>query len=127
MAGFPPSSIMPNGIYHNADERGVDEMSSRQNVLGFYFNTPNEEEIRAEGEYVKEKGRKAPRKEPGDRFPIAGALIGIAAGFITGIVIGGWAGIFTQVICTICGGITGTVVGSLIRSKIANSHGRNNY
>jgi hypothetical protein len=97
-------------------------MSSCQNILRFYFNTPNEEEMRAEAENVIEKGKKAPRKEPGDRYPIGGALIGIAAGFITGVAIGGWTAVFMQVIGAVCGGIIGALIGSLIRFLIEKFH-----
>jgi hypothetical protein len=102
-------------------------MNYNQNVLEFYWFPPNLEETRAEAENTIEKGKKAPRKEPGDRYPIAGALIGMVAGFITGIIIGGWAAIFMQVIGALCGGITGALIGSLIRFFITKFHRTKNH
>jgi uncharacterized protein YcfJ len=101
-------------------------MNSCQNVFAFSWFPDNLEEVRAEAENVIEKGKKAPRKEPGDRFPIAGGLIGLIAGFIIGIIIGGFAGMFIQAIGAVCGGIIGTLIGSLIRFLITIIHRRKN-
>ncbi|MFC2010024.1 hypothetical protein ACFLVU_01240 [Chloroflexota bacterium] len=50
----------------------------------FAYIPPDENTIRGHMEYMKEKGNKAPRRRPGDKFTIFGALVGTILGIILG-------------------------------------------
>ncbi len=67
--------------------------------------------VEGQVEYLKERGNQAPRRQPGDKFPIAGALLGIIAGVIIALA----AGIPWMLIAgPIIGGIIGATLGSLL-------------
>ncbi len=81
----------------------------------FWYIPPDETMIRGQIEYLKETGNQAPRRQRGDKFPIAGVLAGIIAGFIialtTGIL---WIFIAGPIAGGIIGAFLGSVIGALV-------------
>jgi hypothetical protein len=71
--------------------------------------------MRGQIEYRREQGNLAPRRRPGDKFPIGGAFIGVIVGAILGVrtSIPLWF-----IVGVIGGGIAGTVIGSLTSTAI---------
>ena len=54
-------------------------------TLAFAYIPPDENAIRGQIERIIEQGEKAPRRRPGDRFTLLGAIIGIILGIVAGI------------------------------------------
>jgi len=76
-----------------------------------YYIPPDENQLRGQALYMKEQHDKAPRRRPGDRFTLFGALVGV--------IVGVWLGVRTLmplwiVLGLIIGGAAGAVIGSLI-------------
>ena len=79
--------------------------------------------MRGQVEYLKERGNQAPRRRPGDRFPIAGALVGAIAGIVIGVKTGmPWV----FIVGLIGGGIIGTLLGSAIGALVTKYRGSRN-
>lgn len=105
---------MPRLIFIN-DTTGNERLFVSTIPLRFQYSPPDEEEIRGQIDYMKETGNQAPRRRPGDRYPIAGALVGI----IIGIIIAFTTGLPWVVIAgPIGGGIAGALLGSLVGTLI---------
>jgi outer membrane lipoprotein SlyB len=92
------------------------KMSLSHKTSEFSWNQQQHEiMMRGQIEYRREQGNKAPRRSPGDRWPIGGAI----CGFIIGAVSGVRTGMSLWVIVgAIAGGIAGTFLGSLIGAAI---------
>ena len=83
--------------------------------LRFQFIPPDENQLRGQIEYMKDEGNKAPPRRPGDKYTIAGALVGIIVGIIiAGISRRPWV----FIVAPIGGGIAGAVLGSLAGNLI---------
>ena len=77
----------------------------------FAYIPPDENALRGQIERIIEQGEKAPRRRPGDRFTLFGAILGIIIGIV--------AGIFSRnfiliLLYAVGGGILGAVIGSFI-------------
>ncbi len=91
-------------------------MSSIHNPLAFWNQQQNEIRIQGEVEYRREQGNKAPRRTPGDRYPIGGAFVGI----IIGVILGARTGVPVWfIVGVVGGGIAGTLLGALLGTGIA--------
>ena len=79
--------------------------------------SPQDEEIvRGEIEYKKEKQNLLPVYKPGDRYPLFGAITGIIAGIVITVRSGN---IFLIAGGIIGGGIAGAILGSIVGALIA--------
>jgi len=83
--------------------------------LTLAYLPPDENAMRGQIAYIKEQGNKAPRRRPGDRFTLFGALVGIIVGILLSWRTGN---LFIIVACAVVGGIIGTLIGTLIGSAI---------
>ena len=90
------------------------------NTVFFNMGDQQEERVKIEGqlEYAREKLRQLPDRKPGDRYPLAGAAIGIVIGVVIGSLT--WDGnLFWLFGCVMAGGIAGTLLGSLTGNLVA--------
>ena len=79
--------------------------------MAFAYIPPDENAIRGQIERIIEQGEKAPRRRPGDRFTLFGAIVGIILGIVGGIASRNFILIL---VCAVGGGIMGAIIGSLI-------------